>query len=90
MNQFNSIDFKGNKQALSIAKDFDYILNNLWSTYSEYKGRRRWNEVSKDIPSDFHRKILTEIGHVESGHGREQALMAVKSEMVKYLHYLIK
>lgn len=90
MNQFKTIDFKGNKQAINVAKDFDFILNNLWCTYSESKGKKRWNEISKDIPSEFYRKILTEIGHVESGHGREQALMAVKSEMVNYLRYLTK
>lgn len=89
MNQFKSIDFKGNKQALKVAKDFDYIVNNLWSTYSEAKGIRRWREIGKGIPSEFHRNILTEIGHVECGHGREQALMAVKTEMVKYLRFLI-
>lgn len=89
MNQFRTVDFKGNKQAINIAKDFDYILNNLWCTYSEAKGRKRWNKISGVIPSKFYSKILTEIGHVESGHGREQSLMAVKSEMVKYLNYIV-
>lgn len=89
MNQFNFIDFKGNKQALKVAQDFDYILNNLWSTYSNSKGIRRWREIQTNIQSDFYRKVHTEIGHVECGHGREQALMAVKTEMVKYLEFLI-
>lgn len=90
MNQFKSIDFKSNKQAINIAQDFDYILNNIWSTYSESKGIRRWREVCETIPSPFHSKIYTEIGHVASGHGREQALMAVKSEMESYLRYILK
>ena len=89
MNQFKSIDFKNNKVALSVAKDFDYILNNIWSTYSEPKGISRWREIRGDIPNGFQRKIATEIGHVEIGHGREQALMATKSEMEEYLYYLI-
>lgn len=90
MNQFNSIDFKNNKKALMMAEDFDYILNNIWSTYSQEKGRKRWNEICKQIPNEFSRKIFIEIGHVELGHGREQALMAVKSEMIGYLEYLLK
>lgn len=90
MNQFKSIDFNNNKNALDIAEDFDYILNNIWSTYSQEKGRKRWNEICKQIPNVFSRKIFIEIEHVQLGHGREQALMAVKSEMVKYLKYLIK
>lgn len=90
MNQFNSIDFKGNKKAVSAAEDFDYILNNLWSTRSEEKGISHWRKICSGIPSPFHGQIHTEIGHVRSGHGREQALMATKSEMVKYLEHLIK
>lgn len=40
MNQFKLIDFKGNKQAIQVAEDFDYILNNLWCTYSESNGKK--------------------------------------------------
>lgn len=90
MNQFNSLDFKGNKQIIEIAKDFDYVLNNLWSTHSQNKGISRWRLIGKSIPSVFYQRIATEIAHVELGHGREQALMAVKSEMVKYLQHMIK
>ena len=89
MNQFNNINFKNNKQVLAIAKDFDYILNNLWSTYSEEKGIRRWREISNIIPKEFQRSISIEIGHVQIGHGRNQALLAVKDEMISYLLYLI-
>lgn len=90
MNQFKAIDFKNNKNALSIAKDFDYILNNLWSTYSEQKGLKSWREIRGEIPNEYQRKIAIEIGHVEIGHGREQALMATKSEMEEYLKHLLK
>lgn len=89
MNQFRSIDFKNNENALRIAIDFDYILNNLWSTYSEGKCVRRWREMASKIPSVFYMSISIEISHVRCGHGREQALMAVKEEMTQCLKYLI-
>lgn len=90
MNQFKEFDFNGNEQALEVAKDFDYILNNIWSTYSEAKGVKRWKEIKGRIPYHFSRGISIEMIHVELGYGREQALMAVKHEMIKYLEYLIK
>lgn len=90
MNQFKKIDFKGSKQALRVAKDFDYILNNLWSTYSEANGRRHWSKICKDIPLLWKLRISLEIAHVEGGHGREQSLMAVKDRMIEYLNHLIK
>ena len=91
MNQFNDINIKikPKKSAYSIAKEFDYILNNIWCTYSFKKGFSKWREIRNGIPNPFYEKINTEIYHVESGYGKEQALMAVKSEMKNYIRYLL-
>jgi len=87
MNQFGYYNkqLKKCSHAWKIANDFDYILNNIWCTYSFAKGKIRWREISPTIPDEFNKKIFTELCHVELGHGIEQARMAVKSEMEKYL-----
>jgi len=91
MNQFSNYNeqLKKCSRAWQIANEFDFILNNIWCTYSFEKGNKKWREIGKDIPSPFYEKICIEMGHVELGHGREQALMAVKSEMSKYIDFLL-
>ena len=84
MNQFKEYEEK-----LKIANDFDYILNNIWCTYSFHKGKKRWREVARYIPESFRCKISIEMGHVWLGHGIDQARLAVKNEMKKYLDYLL-
>ena len=41
------------------------------------------------IPEPYRFKINIEISHVELRHGIDQARLAVKSEMEKYIEYLI-
>lgn len=89
MNQFNNIDFKGNKEALSIAEEFDFILNNIWTKFTYQKGLYRWIRVAERVEKPFRKRINTEIGHVDLGYGINDARLAVKDEMVKYLEYLI-
>lgn len=83
MNQFNKMKIHSNKS--KIANDFDYILNNMWCTYSEDKAVGRWRNICKQLDKESYRKISIEIEHVQLGHGREQALMALKAEMINYL-----
>ena len=90
MNQFSEYKFKRNTFSHEMASYFDFILNNIWSTYSFEKGKSMWRSVESLIDSPYRDKILIEINHVELGHGREQSLMAVKSEMKKYLEYLLQ
>jgi hypothetical protein len=45
--------------------------------------------IQSKIESPYREKINIEMEHVWLGHGREQSLMAVKSEMGKYIDYLI-
>ena len=71
------------------ALSFNQIINNIFCTYSFPKGKTKWREIAITIPEPFRRKIYTEIYHVESGHGIVQARLAVKSEMEKYIEYLI-
>ena len=71
------------------ALSFNQIINNIFCTYSFPKGKTKWREISSTIPEPFRRKISTEISHVESGHGIDQARLAVKSEMEKYIEYMI-
>lgn len=78
------------KNILKIIKELDNILDDIWCTYSFEKGRKRWREIAKNIPSPFISKIDTEIGHVYCGHGIIQARLAVKSEMSAYIEYLLK
>lgn len=77
------------KNILKTIKELDNILDDIWCTYSFEKGRKRWIEIAKDIPSEFENRISTEISHVYCGHGIIQARLAVKSEMSAYIEYLI-
>jgi len=85
--QLSSISKSSN--LYTTVQSFNYILNNIFCTYSFHKGKIKWREISSTIPESFRRKISTEIYHVESGHGINQARLAVKSEMEKYMKYLI-
>ena len=92
LNQFSNYksQLKSISNVYSIAQDFDYILNNIFCTYSFPKGKTKWREISSTIPNPFRQNIYIEIYHVELGHGIDQARLAVKSEMEKYIEYLIK
>ncbi len=92
MNQFNNYkeQLKKCSTAYDIANKFDTILNSIWCTYSFHQGKKKWREIWSSISEPYRSQIDTEIYHVESGHGREQALMAVKHEMEKYIKHLIK
>jgi len=91
LNQFSNYksQLKSISNLFSIAQDFDYILNNIFCTHSFHKGKTKWREISSTIPESFRRKIYTEISHIELGHGIDQVRLAVKSEMEKYIEYLI-
>lgn len=91
MNQFNKYasQLKGISEAWSIANDFDYILNNIWCTYTFEKGKKRWREIQSQIPEPYRFRIDIEMDHVWLEHGIDQARLAVKSEMEKYLDYLM-
>ena len=91
MNQFNNYkeQLKKCSETWSIANDFDYILNNIWCTYSFEKGEKKWREIKSKIPEQFRLNIDIEMGHVMLGHGIHQARQAVKSEMEKYIDYLL-
>jgi len=73
----------------STALSFNYILNNIFCTYSFHKGKTKWREIQLQIPEPYKFKINIEISHVELRHGIDQARLAVKSEMEKYIEYLI-
>jgi enoyl-[acyl-carrier-protein] reductase (NADH) len=90
MNQFGNYEpqLKKCSEAWKIANDFDYILNNIWCTYSFEKGKTRWKEIKSQIPESYRFRIDIEIDHVWLGHGIDQARMTVKDEMEKYLDYL--
>jgi len=79
--QLSSIPKSSNLYKTAI--NFNYILNNIFCTYSFPKGKTKWKEIQLQIPESFRRKISTEIYHVESGHGIDQARLAVKSEIGK-------
>ncbi len=91
MNQFDKYkeQLKNTSEVWKLANDFDYILNNIWCTYSFEKGNKRWKEISLQIPETYRFKINVEMNHVWLGHGVNQARLAVKDEMEKYLDYLI-
>jgi len=92
LNQFSNYksQLKSMSNVYSIAQDFDYILNNIFCTYSFHKGKTKWREIQLQIPEPYRFRISIEIDHVESGHGIDQARLAVKSEMEKYIEYLIR
>jgi len=85
--QLSSISKSSNLYQTAI--NLNQILNNIFCTYSFPKGKTKWREISSTIPEPFRRKIYTEISHVELGHGIDQARLAVKDEMEKYIEYLI-
>ena len=72
-----------------LAQSLNQILNNIFCTYSFPKGKTKWRKINSTIPNPFRQKISIEIYHVESGHGIDQARLAVKSEMEEYIEYLI-
>ena len=92
LNQFSNYksQLKSISNVYKIANDFDYILNNIFCTYSFPKGKTKWREICSTIPNPFRQNISIEIYHVESSHGIDQARLAVKSEMEKYIEYLIR
>jgi len=51
--------------------------------------KTKWREIRSTIPNPFRQNISLEIYHVELGHGIDQARLAVKNEMEKYIEYLI-
>ena len=91
LNQFSNYksQLKTTSNVYSIAQSFNFILNNIFCTYSFNKGKTKYKQISSTIPNPFRQNISLEIYHVESGHGIDQARLAVKSEMEKYIEYLI-
>jgi len=91
LNQFSNYksQLKSIPNTHSIIQSLNQILNNIFCTYSFPKGKTKWREISSTIPNPFRQNISLEIYHVESGHGIYQARLAVKSEMEKYIEYLI-
>jgi len=91
LNQFSKYksQLKSTPNLYKITQDLNQILNNIFCTYSFPKGKTKWREISSTIPNPFRQNISLEIYHVESGHGIDQARLAVKSEMEKYIEYLI-
>jgi len=87
LNQFSNYksQLKTTSNVYSIAQSFNFILNNIFCTYLFAKGKTKWREISSTIPNPFRQNISLEIYHVESGHGIDQARLAVKSEMEKYI-----
>ena len=88
LNQFSNYksQLKTTSNVYSIAQSFNFILNNIFCTYLFAKGKTKWREISSTIPKPFRQNnISLEIYHVESGHGIDQARLAVKSEMEKYI-----
>jgi len=91
LNQFSNYksQLKSISNAYSIAQDFNYILNNIFCTYSFQKGKTKWREIQSQIPEPYRFRISIEIDHVWLGYGISQARLAVKSEMEKYIDYLM-
>lgn len=91
MNHFKKYSDQCRKNATikELIHDFDYILDNIWCTYSFKKGRRRWNKIVLNIHNEYAKRIIIEMQHVLIGHGVEQAKLAVKDEMEKYIEYLL-
>jgi len=91
LNQFSNYksQLKSTPNLYIIVSDLSQILNNIFCTYSFPKGKTKWREISSTIPNPFRQNISIEIYHVESGHGIDQARLAVKSEMEKYIEWLI-
>jgi len=91
LNQFSNYksQLKSISNTYKIATSLNQILNNIFCTHSFHKGKTKWRETSSTIPNPFRQNISLEIYHIESGHGIDQARLAVKSEMEKYIEYFI-
>ena len=91
LNQFSNYksQIKSTPNLYKITQDLNQILNNIFCTYLFHKGKTKWREISSTISNPFRQNIYLEIYHVESGHGIDQARLAVKSEMEKYIEHLI-
>jgi len=76
------MNFKG-------VNETEFLLNRFvqkaWCSYSEQIAENIWKEVSGRIPEPYKTKIAIEWGHVQMGHGRQQALSALKEEVDKFI-----
>ena len=81
-------EIKTSKDLAKLEGAFKHILNDIWCTYSFERGRRAFNNLIWAVEDPYRSNIYTEIGHIDLGHGINQARAAVKWEMNKYLDYL--
>lgn len=91
MNQFQKYEeqLKKDKDIYSIALELDNMLNQMWCKYSFESGYKLWRDISKWVEDPYRSNIRTEIGHITLGHGLKQARLALKSEIEKYIVFLI-
>jgi hypothetical protein len=68
-----------------LKKLLNQFLNKAWCTYSEQSARKLWKEIAPHIPYQYAIHIQTEWEHVKLGHGIDQARMALKTEINKFI-----
>ena len=61
----------------------------MWCTHSFKKGFSQWLQIKNKIPKPYVDLIAIEISHVMCGHGIEQARLALKDEIEKFIIFLI-
>ncbi len=64
-----------------LIKKLDMFLNKAWCIHSLQSARALYREIIPFIPEPYNRSISTEWGHVQMGHGIEQARLALKDEI---------
>ena len=72
---------------MSIPQHYPSITSSI--TYSVRTPSIKVKLNGEKSAQQFRQNISLEIYHVESGHGINQARLAVKTEMEKYIEYLI-
>lgn len=68
-----------------LIKLLDRFVNKAWCTYSEQTARSLWKQIAPYIPVPYQHNIQIEWEHVKLGHGIEQARMALKEEVDKFI-----
>lgn len=71
-----------NKELIEMLNRF---INKAWCTYSEQTAREILRDVSPYIPKEYLIPIQAEWGHVQMGHGIEQARRALKDEVNNFI-----
>lgn len=88
-NKFNHINFKDNSLAIELAKEFDFILENVSNKFLYQKGLYRWTRVVDKVEMPHKKAIGDSIRKIDGAINAKEVVLTLKNEMELYLLKLI-